>query len=98
MYRKVYKFLYLIISMTKSINIKMNESLWQELKEYEEINWSGVVRSALVNKIEELDKRKFDKEKAKKAFLDCRILRQNNTFKGKKTGAEIIREWRDRRK
>lgn len=41
---------------------------------------------------------KFDKERARKAFIECKKLRNSRIFKGEKTGTEIIREWRDKRR
>lgn len=84
--------------MTKSINVKINETILESMNCHEEINWSGVVRSALINKLEELNTIRFDKEKAKKAFINCKKLRETGVFRSRKTGAEIVREWRNKRR
>lgn len=84
--------------MTKSINVKISEDLYSELGQHDEINWSGVVRTAIKSKLSDLETNKFDKEKARKAFLECKKLRDSEVFKGRRTGVEIVREWRDKRK
>ena len=84
--------------MVKSINVKVDEDLWGSLRLYEEINWSGLIRSSIRKKLEELETRKFDKKKAMTAFLDCKRLRNSGAFKGGKTGTKIIREWRDKKR
>lgn len=84
--------------MVKSINVKVDENLYEAMSLHEEINWSGVVRTSIKEKLNGLDVQKIDKEKARKALLDCRMLRNSGIFKGGKTGAEIVREWRDKRK
>lgn len=96
--RKIYKYLYHQNSMTKSINVKISDDLYSELGQHDEINWSGVVRTAIKNKLNNLELGKFDNERARRAFLECKKLRDSEVFKGKKTGAEIVREWRDKRR
>jgi len=43
-------------------------------------------------------KRKFNKKIAQEAARDMDKIRQSGVFDGGKTGAEIIREWRDKRR
>ncbi|HLC58689.1 MAG TPA: hypothetical protein VJI68_02415 [Candidatus Nanoarchaeia archaeon] len=83
--------------MTKSINVKVENETWEAMKTHEEINWSGVIRNTIKNKLKELEERKFDKNKAKNAFLESEKIIKEKVFKGK-SGVEIIREWRDKRK
>ncbi|MBS3168646.1 hypothetical protein J4216_05965 [Candidatus Woesearchaeota archaeon] len=82
--------------MTKSISVKIEEELWKKMKTHEEINWSGVIRNSIKNKLESLEG-KFDKGIAKEAFLDSEEILKEKIFKGR-SGTEIIREWRDKRR
>ena len=84
--------------MTKAISVKIDEELWTAMKTHEEVNWSGVIRNTIKNKLEELEEKKFDKNKARKAIEKIKKIRQQGSFKLDKTGTEIIREWRDKRK
>ncbi len=83
--------------MTKSISVKIDEHLWEAMKTHEEINWSGVIRTTIKEKLHQLQEKKFDKKKAEEALLNLAFLRKES-FLNDKTGAEIIREWRDKRK
>ncbi len=83
--------------MTKSINVKIQEDLYGSMGIHEEINWSGVIRSAIKEKLKSLEDRKFDKERARKAFNASQKLLAAHAFSGR-PGTEIIREWRDKRK
>ncbi len=84
--------------MTKSINVKIDETIYESMTKYDEINWSGVVRTAIKNKLEQLETKKFDKKLALKAFKDSQRTLKSGIFSGGKSGTELIREWRDKRK
>lgn len=83
--------------MTKSINVRIDDELYTAMNSHEEINWSGVVRLALKEKLGEVKVRKFDQEKARKAFKDSQRLLESKAFTGR-SGVDIIREWRDKKK
>jgi len=84
--------------MTKSINVKIDENMYDSMTKHEEVNWSGVVRTAIKNKLEQLETKKFDKELAMKAFKHLEKIRESRIFSGGKSGTELIREWRDKRR
>ncbi len=49
-------------------------------------------------RLEELEEDNFDMEKARKAAADMDRIRKSGIFSKGKSGAEIIREWREREK
>ena len=79
-----------------TISVRINEELHQQMKLHDEINWSGVIRNTLIQKLEQLEK--INKDLALKAAKSMDKLRQAHVFDGGKPSVEIIREWRDRRK
>lgn len=84
--------------MTKAINVKVDDKLWQRMKKHDEINWSGVIRNSIRQKIETISQQEqFDHDLAAKAFHDALDIRKKKLFQGR-SGTDIIREWRDRKK
>ena len=79
-----------------TISLRVNEELHQQMKLHDEINWSGVIRNTLIQKLEQLEK--IDKDLALKAAKNMDKLRQARVFNGGKSSVEMIREWRDKRK
>lgn len=84
----------------KIITARINKRLFEKMKKYNEVNWSSVIRNALINRIwhEETENFEIDKEKADKAMESIDRIRQSKVFDSGKSSVEIIREWRDRRK
>jgi len=66
----------------------------------DEINWSAFLRKCLNQKLEKMKETEnsFDTEKARKALDDANKIRKSGVFKGERTGVEIIREWREKRR
>lgn len=76
------------------ISLRINKDLKEKMKSQEEINWSVILRNAIAEALEEEEKM----EKRKKASESIDRMRESRAFsKNKKTGTEIIREWRDKR-
>ncbi len=81
----------------KAINVKVEEELWESMKSHEEINWSGLIRNSIKEKLFALEEKKFDKKEAQGALASAKAMRKEKAFTGR-AGAEIIREWRDQRR
>ena len=77
------------------ISVRINKELKEKMKAQEEINWSAVLRRAIIENLE--NKKKIDLEKRKKAFAMMDKLRKKGAFDGGRNSTEIIREWRDKR-
>lgn len=78
------------------ISVRVDESIHTQMRLHDEINWSAVLRSAVVEKLEKLDK--IDVDRAKKAAKSIDILRKSKIFDKGKLTLEIIKEWRQKRK
>ena len=83
-----------------TISVRVDMQLHEKMKALEHINWSAVLRRALQEQIIQQQQREhvFDVERARKAARDMDRIRKSGVFSGGKTGTEIIREWRDKRK
>ena len=86
-----------------TISLRIDKNLHAQMKQLEHINWSALLRKSLREAIEEqrtekIHKKEFNEEKIKKAIKDIDRIRKSRVFDGEKTGVEIIREWRDKRK
>lgn len=79
-----------------TISVRIDEHIHHEMKMHDDINWSGIVRNSIAEKLEELEQ--IDIPKAKKALQDIAQLRKARTFDLGKNSTEIIREWREKRK
>ncbi|GEM_PF-2104031 len=79
-----------------TISLRIEKALHAQMKRHEELNWSAILRKAIV---EELDKTHIvNIPKARAAFKSIvELSKKMNIHKGKST-TEIIREWRDKRK
>lgn len=81
------------------MSVRIDKGLREKMRMIEHINWSSVIRKALMEKVEELKEDTFDVERARRASMMMDKLRESGAFsKGKKTGTEIIREWRNKRR
>ncbi len=78
------------------ISVRVGEEIKQRMKLHDEINWSAVVRKAILQQIEK--ERKIDFERAKRAAKEIDRIRKSRDFDKGKTSVEIIREWRNKRK
>lgn len=84
--------------MTKAINVKIDDELWQQMKRHDEINWSGVIRNSIQKKLGMLEyEASFDPLAAAQALVLAEQVRREED-KTKKRSEEIIREWRDKRR
>ncbi len=77
------------------ISVRVNEELRKKMKIHEEINWSAVLRRAIIENLE--NKEAVDLEKRRKAFAMMDKLRKEGAFDGSRNSTEIIREWRNKR-
>ena len=86
-----------------TISVRIDRNLRERMRAMEEINWSAILRKALINQLNEkevngINENNFDFQKAKKASDDMERIRKSGVFNKGKTGVEIIREWRNKRK
>ena len=85
-----------IIMSDTTISVRIDEELYNRMQVHEEINWSGMIRSLLSRKIDDLES--IDFERAKVAVKNIDKIRSSGIFTGGKDSTELIREWRDKRK
>ena len=78
------------------ISVRIDKGLKEKMKFYEEVNWSAVLRRAIIENLE--NRKKVDLEKRKKAFAMMDKLRKEGAFDGDRNSTEIIREWRNKRR
>jgi len=79
-----------------TISVKIDNEIYSNMKMHDYINWSALIRKSLVQQLEQMNR--INTEKAKKAAIDIDRIRKSGVFKGGKSGVEIIREWRNKRK
>ena len=78
------------------LSVRIDKHTKDRMKKHAHINWSAIVRKILA---QELDKmHMIDRKRAMEAVKDMDRIRTSGVFDGGKTGAEIIREWRDKRR
>jgi len=84
--------------MTDSIiSLRVSKDMLEKMRALDEINWSAFLRNCLNKELEQTDF--LDKNKIKKAEEIMDKIRNSSKGKaGGKSGVEIIREWRNRRK
>ncbi len=75
------------------ISLRVSKNLKEKMKSREEINWSVILRNAIVETLE--DQKKM--EKRRKASEDIDKIRKSGIFDSEKDSTQIIREWRDKR-
>lgn len=78
------------------VSVRVDASVHAQMQLHDEINWSGIVRNAIDEQLEKMES--IDSTKAKYAAKQMDELRKKGTFAGGKTGVEIIREWREKRR
>ena len=78
------------------ISVRVGKDMKQRMKMRDEINWSAVMRKAILQSLEK--ERKINLQKAKEASRTIEKIRKSGDFSGGRTGVEIIREWRNKRK
>lgn len=79
-----------------TISLRINKDTRELMKMHEEINWSAVLRRAIIENLE--NRQRVNLEKRRKAFAMMDKLRKKRAFDGKRDSTGIIREWRDKRK
>ena len=87
--------------MTDSIiSLRIDKETLNQMRMNDEINWSAFLRNCLNKKLEKMKETEnsFDIEKARKAAESMDKIRESGIFNKGKTGVEIIREWREKRK
>ncbi len=87
--------------MTDSIiSLRISKEMLEKMRMNNEVNWSAFLRNCLNKNLENLERKNssFDRERAKRAVESMDKIRKSRVFDGGKTGVEIIREWRDKRK
>ena len=77
------------------ISLRIDENLRNKMKTHEEVNWSAVLRRAIIENLE--NRKKVNFQKRKEAFEMMDRLRKKRAFDGEKDSTLIIREWRDKR-
>ncbi len=84
----------------KIISARIDDELHNKMKQHDEINWSAIVRKALINKLKiiEIDSFTINKKRAEEAMSMSDEIRKSKIFDKGKSSTEIIREWRDKRK
>ena len=80
----------------ETISLRIDKSLKEQMRKYVHINWSAILRKALVDEVKKIHS--INKERALRALKSADEIRKSGIFKSERTGAEIIREWRDKRK
>lgn len=81
------------------ISSRIDKPLHDRMKLHDEINWSAVIRKALIEKIRKTEKeREFDEKKAGEAAKAIDKIRESGVFDKGKSSTMIIREWKDKKK
>mgnify|MGYP001573655261 CR=1 FL=1 len=79
-----------------TISIRIDKNMHEKMKRIEYINWSAILRKALMQELSKIDE--VNKEKVKIASETMNRIRKEGIFNKGKTGVEIIREWRNKRR
>ena len=78
------------------ISFRIDKYLKEKMKAHEDVNWSAVLRRAVIENLE--NKEKIDLEKRKRAIREMDRLRKMKVFDGGRDSISIIREWRNKRR
>lgn len=78
------------------ISVRIDKELRKKMKAQEEVNWSAVLRRAIIENLQ--NKEKINLEKRRKASEEIDKIRKSGVFDGGKDSVSIIREWRNKRK
>ncbi len=86
--------------MTDSIiSLRIDKETLKKMRMNNEINWSAFLRNCLNKNLEKMEsEKKFDIERARKAADNMDKIRESGVFNSERTGVEIIREWREKRR
>ena len=79
-----------------TISLRINRELRDMMKSHEEINWSAILRRAIIENLKHREV--IDLEKRRKASEEIDKIRKSGVFSGGKDSTLIIREWRNKRK
>jgi hypothetical protein len=84
--------------MVEVVSAKIDDDTRRRMRQLPDINWSEVIRQAILAKIEEEEARRqlFDREKLEKAARETDALRTPSRTGWDST--EEIRRWRDARR
>jgi transcriptional regulator of met regulon len=81
--------------MAEVVSSRVDMETRRKMKRLRHVNWSEVMRKAILEKIEEENQRKIDPSDVEEAIrLMDHVRRPREDF----DGAEEIRKWRDQRK
>jgi len=78
------------------ISLRIDNELRKKMRSHEEVNWSAVLRRAIIENLE--NKERVDLEKRKRASEEMDKIRKSGVFDGGKDSTLIIREWRNKRR
>ncbi|HLD05493.1 MAG TPA: hypothetical protein VJG90_07270 [Candidatus Nanoarchaeia archaeon] len=79
-----------------TISVRVDKQIHEQMKRYEEINWSAMLRQSIDRTLQDLEK--IDKRKALSALKIAEYLRKEKAFSKGKSSVELIREWREKRR
>jgi len=81
--------------MVEVVSSRVDEDTRKKMKRLRHVNWSEVMRQAIIKKIEEETRREIDPLAVKEAV---RLMDQVRRPQEDYDGVEEIRKWRDKRK
>jgi len=81
--------------MTEVVSSRIDEDTHKKMKRLRHVNWSEVMRQAILKKIEEETRRKIDPAEVDEAIRLMDQVRRPHRYYN---GSEEIRKWRDQRK
>ena len=82
--------------MDEIISLRVSKEMKEKMRSHEEVNWSAVLRRAIIENLE--NKERVDLEKRKRASEEMDKIRKSGVFDGGKDSTLIIREWRNKRR
>ena len=85
------------ITMTDvTVSLRVDRDVHERMRQHEEINWSGVLRKTIAERLEQAEA--IDYARAKSAADQMDRIRKSGIFNRGRPSVEIIREWRQKRK
>lgn len=78
-----------------TISVRIDKGIREKMKSHEEVNWSAILRRAIIENLK--NKEKTDLEKRKKAARMMDKIRVSGVFDSGRNSTEIIRKWRNKR-
>lgn len=78
------------------ISLRIGKDVREEMRRHTHINWSAVLRKLLIEEIKKIHSMR--KKKLIEASKRIDQIRESEVFNSERTGAEIIREWRDKKR